>query len=109
MPCAPCSIEGRCDRNPCPQAGTARLDGVPRNNGARLIRVPLIGLTKRSNTMNAQVKSFSTEGDYKVADITLADWGRKEIDIAEHEMPGLMSIRKKHATAKPLKGVRVTG
>jgi adenosylhomocysteinase len=47
--------------------------------------------------------------DYKVADITLADWGRKEIDIAEHEMPGLMSIRKKHATAKPLQGVRVTG
>jgi adenosylhomocysteinase len=51
----------------------------------------------------------TTAHDYKVADITLADWGRKEIDIAEHEMPGLMSIRKKHATAKPLKGVRVTG
>ena len=47
--------------------------------------------------------------DYKVADLSLADWGRKEIDIAEHEMPGLMSIRKKYATAKPLKGVRVTG
>jgi len=47
--------------------------------------------------------------DYKVADITLADWGRKELDIAEHEMPGLMSIRKKYAAAKPLKGVRVTG
>ena len=59
--------------------------------------------------MNAQLKTFSTAGDYKVADITLADWGRKEIDIAEHEMPGLMSIRKKHATSKPLKGVRVTG
>jgi len=59
--------------------------------------------------MNAQPKTFSTEGDYKVADITLADWGRKELDIAEHEMPGLMSIRKKHAAAKPLKGVRVTG
>jgi len=59
--------------------------------------------------MNAQLKTFSTAGDYKVADITLADWGRKEIDIAEHEMPGLMSIRRKHAAAKPLKGVRVTG
>jgi adenosylhomocysteinase len=58
--------------------------------------------------MNA-VRKFSTEGDYKVADISLADWGRKEIDIAEHEMPGLMSIRRKHAAAKPLKGVRVTG
>src|SRR5499427_10777263 len=47
--------------------------------------------------------------DYKVADLSLADWGRKEIDIAEHEMPGLMSIRKKYAAAQPLKGVRVTG
>ncbi|MDR6991594.1 adenosylhomocysteinase [Luteimonas sp. 3794] len=59
--------------------------------------------------MNAQLKTFSTEGDYKVADISLADWGRKELDIAEHEMPGLMSIRKKHAATLPLKGVRVTG
>src|SRR5678810_721105 len=59
--------------------------------------------------MNAQAKTFSTNGDYKVADIALADWGRKELDIAEHEMPGLMSIRKKHAAAKPLKNVRVTG
>ncbi|HZO52017.1 MAG TPA: adenosylhomocysteinase [Bryobacteraceae bacterium] len=47
--------------------------------------------------------------EYKVADLALADWGRKEISIAEHEMPGLMSIRKKYATEKPLKGVRVTG
>jgi adenosylhomocysteinase len=46
---------------------------------------------------------------YKVADISLADWGRKEITIAEQEMPGLMSIRAKYAPAKPLKGVRVTG
>ncbi|MEO6103184.1 MAG: adenosylhomocysteinase, partial [Pseudoxanthomonas sp.] len=59
--------------------------------------------------MNAQIKTFSTDGDYKVADISLADWGRKELDIAEHEMPGLMSIRKKYATARPLDGVRVTG
>jgi adenosylhomocysteinase len=47
--------------------------------------------------------------DYKVADLSLADWGRKEIDIAEAEMPGLMSIRKKYAAGQPLKGVRVTG
>ncbi|WP_256646290.1 adenosylhomocysteinase [Thermomonas paludicola] len=59
--------------------------------------------------MNATAKTFSTEGDYKVADITLADWGRKELDIAEHEMPGLMSIRRKYAPLAPLKGVRVTG
>ena len=59
--------------------------------------------------MNTVAKTFSTEGDYKIADISLADWGRKEIDIAEHEMPGLMSIRRKHAAEAPLKGVRVTG
>src|ERR1035441_7100108 len=47
--------------------------------------------------------------DYKVADLKLTDWGRKEITIAEQEMPGLMSIRNKHAAAKPLAGVRVTG
>ncbi len=47
--------------------------------------------------------------DYKVADIKLADWGRKEITIAEQEMPGLMAIRAKYAPAKPLAGVRVTG
>src|SRR6266567_4299125 len=50
-----------------------------------------------------------TAADYKVADMSLADWGRKEINIAEHEMPGLMSIRNKYAAAKPLAGVRVTG
>src|ERR1700750_2970113 len=46
---------------------------------------------------------------YKVADISLAEFGRKEIDIAEQEMPGLMSIRNKYAADKPLAGVRVTG
>jgi adenosylhomocysteinase len=59
--------------------------------------------------MNAVAKTFSTEGDYKIRDITLADWGRKELDIAEHEMPGLMSIRRKYQAELPLKGVRVTG
>ena len=47
--------------------------------------------------------------DYHVKDITLADWGRKEISIAEHEMPGLVSVRKKFGPSKPLGGVRVTG
>jgi adenosylhomocysteinase len=55
----------------------------------------------------ATIPNVATE--YKVADMSLAEWGRKEISIAEFEMPGLMSIRKKYATAKPLKGVRVTG
>src|SRR5947209_2496268 len=47
--------------------------------------------------------------DFKVADLGLADWGRKEITIAEQEMPGLMSIRRKYATDRPLAGVRITG
>jgi adenosylhomocysteinase len=55
----------------------------------------------------AVVGSVATE--YKVADISLADFGRKEIEIAEQEMPGLMSIRRKYAVNKPLDGVRVTG
>ncbi len=47
--------------------------------------------------------------DYKIKDMSLADFGRKEIDIAEHEMPGLMSIRKQYAAQQPLKGVRIMG
>ena len=46
---------------------------------------------------------------YKVADMSLAGWGRKEIEIAEHEMPGLMAVRRKYGPQKPLKGVRVMG
>jgi adenosylhomocysteinase len=59
--------------------------------------------------MNAQIRTSPPQGDYKVADLSLADWGRKEIEIAEHEMPGLMSIRRKYAAEKPLAGVRITG
>src|SRR5579863_8683972 len=55
----------------------------------------------------ATVNNIATE--YKVADMGLAEWGRKEIDVAEQEMPGLMSIRNKYAASKPLKGVRITG
>jgi adenosylhomocysteinase len=51
----------------------------------------------------------TTASEYKVADLGLADWGRKEIVIAEHEMPGLMAIREKYSAEKPLAGVRVTG
>ncbi len=58
--------------------------------------------------MSTTTVTQSTQ-DYKVRDITLAEFGRKEIDIAEQEMPGLMSIRKKYAASKPLAGVRITG
>jgi adenosylhomocysteinase len=55
----------------------------------------------KGNNMNSQ--------DYKVADITLADWGRKEIAIAQTEMPGLMTLREKYADQKPLAGARIVG
>ncbi len=58
--------------------------------------------------MNAVVKNTAKE-DFKVRDLALAELGRKRIRMAEEEMPGLMSIRAKHAQTKPLKGVRVTG
>ena len=47
--------------------------------------------------------------DYHVADIALAPWGRREIAIAETEMPGLMAIREEYAARQPLKGARITG
>jgi adenosylhomocysteinase len=57
--------------------------------------------------MHAQVKNIVK--DYKVADISLADWGRKEIRIAETEMPGLMALREMHKGKKPLQGARILG
>ena len=61
--------------------------------------------------MSAVLKPVTANGqpDYKVADISLADWGRKEIKIAETEMPGLMAIRDEFASKKPLAGARITG
>jgi len=59
--------------------------------------------------MSTATKSTAAKPDYLVKDIALAEWGRKEIAVAEHEMPGLMSIRRKFGPAKPLAGVRITG
>ncbi|MGB4948523.1 MAG: adenosylhomocysteinase [Candidatus Competibacter denitrificans] len=61
--------------------------------------------------MNAVVreKSFTTDRDYQVADLGLAAWGRKEIAIAETEMPGLMATRKEYQAQQPLKGARIAG
>ena len=58
--------------------------------------------------MNARTKPENFT-DYKVADLNLAAWGRKEILIAETEMPGLMAIREEYSASKPLKGARITG
>jgi adenosylhomocysteinase len=68
---------------------------------------------REASTAHSKLVKFAAQtpagSDYVVADIGLADWGRKEIAVAEHEMPGLMSVRKKYAKQKPLKGVRITG
>lgn len=60
-------------------------------------------------TLAQAVEASRGKPAYKVADMTQAEWGRKEIDLAENEMPGLMAIRNKYAATKPLKGARIAG
>ena len=62
-----------------------------------------------TTTEEAPQTDVSRDVEYKIKDLGLAEFGRKELNIAEYEMPGLMSIRQQHAAAKPLAGVRVTG
>ena len=59
--------------------------------------------------MTIMTETITPTLDYKVADITLAEFGRKEISIAEHEMPGLMATREKYGPSKPLAGVKIMG
>ncbi|ACJ21181.1 adenosylhomocysteinase [Coxiella burnetii] len=59
--------------------------------------------------MENDMETATMTQDYHIANINLADWGRKEIEIAETEMPGLMALRKKYKNAKPLKGARIAG
>src|SRR5437016_1060974 len=67
-------------------------------------------LTKTNGKKSAPAASRArANNDYKVRDISLADWGRKEISVAEQEMPGLMSVREKYGAQKPLNGVRISG
>ncbi|MGH3959586.1 adenosylhomocysteinase, partial [Mycobacterium sp.] len=63
-------------------------------------------MTTTENTLRADV---ANDIEYKVADLSLADFGRKEIRLAEHEMPGLMSLRREYAEVAPLKGARISG
>jgi adenosylhomocysteinase len=65
--------------------------------------------SRRVKSLRAPAAKNGHGGDFKVKDLSLAEYGRKAIDISEHEMPGLMSIRRKYAAAKPLQGVRITG
>ncbi len=59
--------------------------------------------------MSAVLQQNAKSNDYRVADLSLSDWGRKEISIAETEMPGLMSIREEYAATQPLRGARIAG
>ncbi len=65
-------------------------------------------LNEVSETFSKYAAQTPAGKDFIVHDFSLAEWGRKEIAIAEHEMPGLMSVREKYAKQKPLKGVRIT-
>ncbi len=60
-------------------------------------------------TTTAPPPSSLESGDFKVADLSLAAFGRKEIELAEHEMPGLMALRERYSASKPLAGARITG
>ena len=68
-----------------------------------------VKLPRTSKNRLAAKNGNGKNQDFKVKDLSLADWGRKTIHVSEQEMPGLMSIRKKYAPSQPLKGVRVTG
>jgi len=59
--------------------------------------------------MHSTADNENADGDFMVADLSLSDFGRKEIEIAEYEMPGLMAIREKYSSERPLDGVRITG
>src|SRR6059036_2054534 len=60
-------------------------------------------------TSTLQPQTHATKSDFKVADLSLAAFGRKEIQLAEHEMPGLMAVRREYADTQPLRGARITG
>ncbi|TXB88156.1 adenosylhomocysteinase, partial [Mycobacterium tuberculosis] len=60
-------------------------------------------------TKNSLTPDVRNGIDFKIADLSLADFGRKELRIAEHEMPGLMSLRREYAEVQPLKGARISG
>src|SRR5215472_13178392 len=94
--------EERCDGPGASDAtAPARLSGRCHQHGARSdYGVP---------SMNATLKPTAPKSDHRVADLKLADWGRKEIAIAETEMPGLMAIREEFAATQPLRGARIAG
>src|SRR5919201_3915659 len=95
------AVRRRRERLAALRAGQARAP-ARRGRPADLTHVP-----DRKDTMTTTATLTAT--DFKVADLSLADFGRKEIQLAEHEMPGLMRTREEFAVAQPLKGARITG
>src|SRR6202140_78336 len=96
--------EERCD-------GPRRAPGARRACQAQQASCHSYGARSDSgvSSMNATLKSAAQAGDYKVADLALADWGRKEIAIGQTENPGLMAIREEYARPQPLKRARISG
>ena len=105
-------------------ATPARIDGrleivradnaakiAPLNNSKiiHLCQQIKLHLTLQINKGSAVNGNGAAKQDFAVRDLSLAEWGRKTIQVSEHEMPGLMAIRKKYGASKPLKGVCITG
>src|SRR5690606_25476183 len=110
---APAPSRGAATRNRA-EASAAAQHGRPWPGSTRSTATtapgPLgISPSPPEHAMNAVAQTSSATAPYKVADISLAAWGRKKTDDAEHEMPGLVSLRRKYAASQSLKGVRVTG
>src|ERR1700676_403023 len=78
------------------------------SRGSYLQTCGYLYMTSRATGATSMATATATE-DFKVKDISLADWGRKEISMAEDEMPGLMAIRQEFGTSKPLQGARIAG
>src|SRR3954470_22701351 len=72
------------------------------------IVMPQVATPRKANKP-AKAAPAAKELEFKVADIALAEWGRKEIQIAEQEMPGLMALRAEYGASQPLKGARIAG
>src|ERR1043165_8557370 len=73
------------------------------------IKLPRSRAAKPAKNGSPKAATGNGQPDFKVKDLSLAEWGRKTIQVSEHEMPGLMAIRRKYAAQKPLRGVRITG
>src|SRR5438105_13787500 len=73
------------------------------------VKLPRSRSARPAKTGSSKHAEGNGQPDFKVKDLSLAEWGRKTIQVSEHEMPGLMAIRRKYAPQKPLKGVRITG